>query len=148
MERDKIEALLEKYWKAETTLEEERFIKNYLESNRSIAGFDEENNWFKAAHDFKSVKVKEVHFIESSDKIVVKKVRMAVIFKIAAAVLFVISASLWIMNYNRSIQTEQDQAMQKKVEADLFSISNSLNQANSGLNEIIKFKADLKVQNQ
>ena len=148
MERDKIEALLERYWKAETTLEEENFIKNYLENNRQAAGFDGENDWFKAANDFKSFKVKAVHFVPSPIKVVVKKVRLALIFKIAAAVLLVISASVWLISYNRSVQTERDLALKEQVEADLFSISGSLNQANSGLNDIIKFNTDLKAQNQ
>lgn len=148
MERDKIEALLERYWKAETTRQEENFIKNYLENNRPAEGFAGEEDWFKAANDFKSFKVNEVHFVSSPGQGVVKKVRLAVIFKIAAAVLLVISASGWLISYNRSVQSERDRALKEQVEADLLSISGSLNQANSGLNEIIKFKTDLKAQNQ
>lgn len=148
MEQDKIEALLEKYWKAETTLEEERVINNYLVRNRPADGFDTETNLFKAVNDFKSVKVKEMNFPLSSHKNNIRKIAPPAILKIAATIMLVISASVWWIDHNRSLNMQHQLAMQHKIEADLFSISNSLNHANLGLNEIVTLKADAKSHNQ
>ncbi|WP_293312401.1 hypothetical protein [Pedobacter sp. UBA5917] len=146
MEKDKIEALLEKYWNAETTLEEERVVKQYLESNDPEEKLMPEKEWFGAVSDFKSLEGKTVGFSAAIDKPLIKRMPLAVVLKIAASILLVIAASFWLVSY-RSALAERDLALQKKVEADLFSISKTLNQANTGLNEIIKFKSDVKTQN-
>ncbi|MFD2581369.1 hypothetical protein ACFSR6_02635 [Pedobacter vanadiisoli] len=146
MEKDKIEVLLEKYWNAETTLEEERMVKQYLESNDPEKRLMPEKEWFEALSDFKSIEVKAVDFGVITDQPLVRRRLLANILKIAASILLVIAVSFWVISY-RSAQVERDLALQKKVEADLFSISKTLNQANTGLNEIIKPKSDLKTQN-
>ncbi len=148
MEQDKIEAMLKKYWRAETNVEEEKTLKKYFETYGFPPHLTEDVNWFKTVNVFKSVEVKEVHFLPSPDKIAVRKINWAIILKIAATVLLVIGASMWGIKYNNSLQAEDELVLQRKAETDLLSISNSLNQASSGLNEIIILKANVKIPNQ
>ncbi|MEQ9423412.1 MAG: hypothetical protein RJQ09_03260 [Cyclobacteriaceae bacterium] len=103
MEQKELKYLLEKYWKAETTLEEERFLKDFFASNLS-QGFEKESELFKyfnkTSNDFlnKSFDEKILSRIEKKDVKVISLQRFLVSWKAAAVVSGIIVATLVLKN--------------------------------------------------
>ena len=137
MEKDKLEILLEKYWKAETTLEEEKLIKAYLSKQSADESHTEDKDWFAAIKDFSDIGHDEVHFtIEKENKRFVMPGYPAWL-KIAAATVLV-SGLTWLgVDYNQKLNTQREtEAMVRRTaEESLMSMSNALNQAYQHLNE-------------
>ena len=137
MEKDKLEILLEKYWKAETTLEEEKLIKAYLSKQSADESHTGDKDWFAAIQDFSDIGHDEVHFtIEKKNKRFVMP-GYPVWLKIAAATVLV-SGLTWLgVDYNQKLNTQREtEAMARRTaEESLMSMSNALNQAYQHLNE-------------
>lgn len=128
MEENKIKLLLEKYWRAETTIEEEKFIKQYFETQELNDELIEDDKWFEAIKDFKSIEPNQVHFTDTQFKGNNKIVKLNLLLKIAASVAIVFGMTFLGINYNQKLQAEKDLALQQKAEASLISISKALNQ--------------------
>ena len=86
MEKDKITLLLEKYWGAETTIEEEKLIKQYFETQELNDEPIEDISWFEAIKDFKSIEPDQIHFTDTQSKGNSKIVKLNLPLKIAAIV--------------------------------------------------------------
>lgn len=128
MEKDKTALLLEKYWRAETTIEEEKLIKQHFETQKLNDEWKEDDKWFEAIKDFKSIEPDQVHFTDIKAKGNSKIVKLNLLLKIAATVAIVSGMTFLGFNYNQKLQAEKDLALQQKAEASLISISKALNQ--------------------
>ncbi|MCE7044335.1 hypothetical protein [Dyadobacter sp. CY312] len=137
MEKDKLEILLEKYWKAETTLAEEKLIKAYLSKQAADESHTGDKDWFAAIQDFSEIGHDEVLFtIEQKNR---KSVMLGypVWLKIAAVTILV-SGLTWLgVDYNQKLNTqlEIEALARRTAEESLMSMSNALNQAYQHLNE-------------
>ena len=137
MEKDKLEILLEKYWKAETTLAEEKLIKAYLSKHAADQSQTADKDWFAAIQDFSEIGHDEVHFtIEKNNKRFVMP-GYPVWLKIAAVTVLVSGLSWLGIAYNQKLNTQREtEALARRAaEESLMSMSNALNQAYQHLNE-------------
>ncbi len=139
MEKDKIALLLEKYWRAETTIEEEKLIKQHFETQKLNDELIEDDKWFEAIKDFKSIEPNQVHFTDTRFKDNSKIVKLSLLLKIAATVAIVFGMTFLGINYNQKLQAEKDLALQQKAEASLISISKTLNQGYESFEKSAKF---------
>jgi ferric-dicitrate binding protein FerR (iron transport regulator) len=57
MKEDEIEVLLQKYYKGETTLQEEKLLKTYVNQNNSSSDFKSEQQWFKELQQEKQAEI-------------------------------------------------------------------------------------------
>ncbi len=139
MEKDKTALLLEKYWRAETTVEEEKLIKQYFETQELNDELIEDDKWFEAIKDFNSIEPNQVHFTDTQFKGNNKIVKLNLLLKIAASVAIVFGMTFLGINYNQKLQAEKDLALQQKAEASLISISKTLNQGYESFEKSAKF---------
>ena len=137
MEKDKLEMLLEKYWRAETTLAEEKLIKAYLSKQAADESHTGDKDWFAAIRDFSDIEHDEMHFtIEKKNKGFVMP-GYPVWLKIAAVTILV-SGLTWLgVDYNQKLNTHRETEVlaRRTAEESLTSMSNALNQAYQHLNE-------------
>lgn len=138
MEQDEIMLLLEKYWKAETTLEEEKIIKKYLAAHqdKSLA---EDSNWFKAIEKAQSIGPKPAEHSGKNNGAF-----KLIVTKIAASVIVITAVFLWGINYHNRVQAEKDIVLRKQVEADLIFVAEALDQGYNNLNESKDILLDIK----
>ena len=139
MEKDKTALLLEKYWRAETTIEEEKLIKQYFETQELNDELIEDDKWFEAIKDFNSIEPNQVHFTDTQFKGNNKIIKLNLLLKIAASVALVFGMTFLGFNYNQKLQAEKDLALQQKAEASLISISKTLNQGYESFEKSAKF---------
>lgn len=149
MEKDKLKMLLEKYWKAETTLAEEKLIKAYLSKQAADQSHSENKDWFAAIQDFSDIGHDEVDFtIEKNNKRFVM-LGYPVWLKIAA-VTILISGLTWLgVDYNQKLNTQREtEALARRTaEESLMSMSNALNQAYQHLNEAAELPNNAVTEN-
>ncbi|MBD1387616.1 hypothetical protein IDJ75_20190 [Mucilaginibacter rigui] len=138
MEQDKIVLLLEKYWKAETTLEEEKIIKKYLATNQD-KNLEENYNWFKVIEKAQSIAPKPIEHSGKSNGAF-----KLTLTKIAASVIVITAGFLWGLNYYNRVQAEKDIVLSKQVEADLIYVAEALDQGYDNLNESKDILLDIK----
>lgn len=144
MEKDKMMLLLEKYWRAETTIEEERLIKQHfatLELNDELL---EDESWFEAIKDFKAIENNEVHATEIGPKTRANVIHLRVLLKVAATIVLIAGMAFLGLTFNNKLQAKRDLALQQKAEASLFSISKALNHGYNGLNEATELMSNIK----
>ena len=139
MEKDKTALLLEKYWRAETTIEEEKLIKQHFETQKLNDELIEDDKWFEAIKDFNSIEPNQVHFTDTQFKGNNKIIKLNLLLKIAASVALVFGMTFLGFNYNQKLQAEKDLALQQKAEASLISISKTLNQGYESFEKSAKF---------
>lgn len=144
MEKDKMMLLLEKYWRAETTIEEERLIKRHFATQELNDEFSEEESWFEAIKDFKTIENNEVHFTEIRPKTGTKVIKLSALLKVAATIVLIAGMVFLGLTFNNKLQAKRDLALQQKAEASLFSISKALNHGYNGLNEATESMSNIK----
>lgn len=114
--KSRIEELIEKYWEAETSLEEERELKALL---RTTAGFEEEKALFGIVDDFKTEMPQRLQFPTEKTA---RTIRMQWLGWAASVAL--LAGSIWIwQDYEQKKQEEL--AYQQVMEA-LALIQNNL----------------------
>ena len=114
--KSRIEELIEKYWEAETSLEEERELKALL---RTTAGFEEEKALFGIVDDFKTEMPQRLQFPTEKPA---RTIRMQWLGWAASVAL--LAGSIWIwQDYEQKKQEEL--AYQQVMEA-LALIQNNL----------------------
>lgn len=114
--KSRIEELIEKYWEAETSLEEERELKALL---RTTAGFEEEKALFGILDDFKTEMPQRLQFPTEKTA---RTIRMQWLGWAASVAL--LAGSIWIwQDYEQKKQEEL--AYQQVMEA-LALIQNNL----------------------
>lgn len=114
--KPRIETLIEKYWEAETSLEEERELKALL---RTTAGFEEEKALFGIVDDFKTEMPQRLQFPTEKTA---RTIRMQWLGWAASVAL--LAGSIWIwQDYEQKKQEEL--AYQQVMEA-LALIQNNL----------------------
>lgn len=148
MEKDEMMLLLEKYWRAETTIEEERLIKHHFATQKLNDELSEDESWFVAIKDFKSIENNEVNFKEIRPRTSGKVINIKILLKVAATIVLIAGMSFWGVTLNSKLQAEKDLALQQKAEASLFSISKALNHGYNGLNEAAESMSNVKNLNQ
>jgi hypothetical protein len=148
MEKDNMTLLLEKYWRAETTIEEEKLIKQYFAAREQDA-LTQNDHWFKVIRDFQSIESNVVDFTASDPANNIKKFNLSIVLKIASTVMLILGATLFGINYhNRKIQAEKELAIRQEAEASLLFISKVINQANNDLDQSAGYILSLKKSNQ
>jgi len=144
MEKDKMMFLLEKYWKAETTIEEERLIKQHFATQELNVELSEDESWFEAIKDFKAIENNEVHFTEIRPKTGAKVINFSALLKVAATIVLIVGMAFLGLTFNNKLQAKRDLALQQKAEDSLFSISKALNHGYNGLNEAAESMSNIK----
>ncbi|ETZ20899.1 hypothetical protein [Pedobacter sp. V48] len=144
MEKDKMMLLLEKYWRAETTIEEERLIKRHFATQELNDERSGDENWFEAIKDFKSIENNEVYITEIRPKSGGQLVSLSALLKVAATIVLIAGMAFFGLTYNNKLQAKRDLALQQKAEAGLFSISKALNHGYNGLNEATESMSNIK----
>ena len=149
MEKDKLEMLLEKYWKAETTLAEERLIKAYLSKQAADQGHSEDQDWFVAIQDFSDIGHEQVHFSIEQKKRKFVMLGYPVWLKIAAVTVLVSGLSWLGVDYNQKLNTQREtEALARRAaEESLMSMSNALHQAYQHLNEPAELQNNTVTEN-
>lgn len=137
MEKDKLEMLLEKYWKAETTLAEEKLIKAYLSKQAPDQSHSEDKDWFAAIQDFSDIGHDDVHFTIKKNNTRSVMLGYPVWLKVAAVTILVSGLTWFGAVYNQKLNTQREtEALARRAaEESLMSMSNALNQAYQHLNE-------------
>lgn len=136
MEKDRIALLLEKYWNAETTIEEEKLIKQHFSGQVTVeANQREVGEWFTDVANYKSIVPEERDFVYKIGKTPLINILPDFLLKIAATVLLVTSITLAVLYYNWMVQIKQALAIRKKAESSLLFISKELNQGYSSFNQ-------------
>ncbi len=123
MELNNIENLLDKYLKAETTLEEEKILKEYFVSGNVAPHLQEMSSLFIYTNESKK---------EVCEKVIKLKPNKKINFKwmsIAASVLLVVSAFVGEQQYSRYQQRKQF----KQIEDALKMVSINLNKGNDAV---------------
>jgi hypothetical protein len=128
MEKDEIMLLLEKYWKAETTIAEEKAIKEYL-TKHGIGSDIEEGDWFKAINEAQRV---QPNVNRPSGPI---KIAKHILFKVAAGVIVISGICIGGLKYYYHAKAEEEMAIRQQIKRDLVSIADALNQGYNDLNE-------------
>ncbi|NRF37717.1 hypothetical protein [Pedobacter foliorum] len=144
MEKDKMMLLLEKYWRAETTIEEERLIKQHFATQELNDGLSEDETWFEAIKDFKAIENNEVQFTETKPKTGAKVIHLSALLKVAATIVLIAGITFLGLTVNHKLQAKRDLALQQKAEASLFSISKALNHGYNSLNEATESMSNIK----
>nr|WP_294943626.1 hypothetical protein [uncultured Mucilaginibacter sp.] len=130
MGKDKT-GLLQKYWKAETTLAEERELKEYF----GVQDLDElDGGIFKAIRNAQEI----THPGDDLKAMPIKPAntfRIGVLLKVAAAILFVTGLMLFGNHYYRQRQAAHLLIVQKQMEADLIHMSKLLNESTDVISE-------------
>ena len=129
MEKDEITLLLEKYWKAETTIAEEKAIKEYFAKHEPGAQL-EEDVWFEAIRETKGLQPKDNKPAER-----IKIANKHTFFKIAASIIVIFGIGLGAIKYYYHAQAEKKMAVQQQIKNDLIFIADALNQGNESLKE-------------
>jgi hypothetical protein len=144
MEKDKMMLLLEKYWRAGTTIEEERLIKQHFATQELNEELLEDEYWFEAIKDFKAIENNEVHSTEIGPKTRAKVINLRALLKVAATIVLIAGMVFLGLTFNNKLQAKRDLALQQKAEASLFSISKALNHGYNGLNEAAESMSNIK----
>jgi len=129
MERDDIMLLLEKYWKAETTIAEEKLIKQYLATHPDEQVV-EGDGWFNAIQETRHINT--IININTGKK---NNSRRRMLINIAAGIVIATGICLVAMSYHKRAEAERNLIIQKQVEADLIFIGESINQGYDDLND-------------
>jgi hypothetical protein len=149
MEKDKLEMLLEKYWKAETTLAEEKLIKAYLSKQAADESHTGDKDWFAAIQDFSDIEHDEVHFTIEKNNKKFAMLGYTVWLKIAAVTILVSGLSWLGVDYNQKLNTEREtEALARRTaEESLMSMSHALNQAYQHLNKPAELQNNTVTEN-
>jgi hypothetical protein len=130
MEKDKT-SLLEKYWKAETTLAEERELKEYF----GVQDLDElDGGIFKVIRNAQEITLPGDNLKAMPIK-PANTFRIGFLLKVAAAILFVTGLLLFGNHYYQQRQAAHLLIVQKQMEADLIQMSKLLNESNDVISE-------------
>lgn len=107
--RDKIEQLLDKYWEGNTSLEEEKELRELM---KQYPGFEQENLFFQGVSRLNNIKGKP---LKGFDR---KKTIWFTLFKYAAVLMVAVSLS-WL-SYSQYIQYQQRKAYEQVMQAFLL----------------------------
>jgi len=131
MSKEKIEELLKKYWEGETSIEEERLIKQHFALGKENFGYNSEAEYFSKINDFREIEIVPIvklNFLPPrTDR---KKEKKSGFFKyISIAALIAITVLVSKFTYDQ-IRFKNNEAieMAHSAEKDLMEISNSLNE--------------------
>jgi hypothetical protein len=140
MEKDEILVLLEKYWKAETTIQEEKAIKQFFAEHDITDVPETEAQWFVAFHEFQNIKHGVVDVKKQVGEQPAKVLDISFLMKVAAILIAGTFLTIWGISYNHNLQEIRNKDMQQKAEASLMAISQALNQ---GYNSIDQSAGDM-----
>ena len=143
MERDDIALLLHKYWKAETTVAEEKIIKKHFE-DQELESAGEGRDLFIAISEYQKVKGKAVHFEVLPQKRVPWLMDKSYLMKAAAIFLLISLLAVFRTNYNHKQEAKETAEISRKVEADLLTMSKMLNKGYEGLNQSNEMMTSIK----
>lgn len=138
MEAAELKRLLEKYYAAETTLAEERALKQYLEQHpaQQVSG----QPFFQAVNEFKllDTPIQEFRTSSSESRIHRLSVWRGTLRQVAAVAILALTTVAISQSYRRYERNKAEALLQQNVEADLMRISNLLNQADANLNSSVE----------
>lgn len=139
MERDEIESLLDRYWKAETTVEEEKIIKKYFAQQEGAHA--EEQSFFTAVSEYQNLKGENV--------IIEKKAGWffnngSYLMKAASILIIGILCTVSGIKYNQHLEDEKTAAMCRNVEDQLQTVSKVLNAGYADLDQSAQVISNIK----
>lgn len=114
--KTRIEELVQKYWEAETTLEEEKELKALLTESK---GYEEEKSWFGILNEYQRLKPKSVKIPDQ------RSTRRIQLQWLGWAASVAILASTWGLWERYQTQKQEELAYQEVMEA-LALIQNNL----------------------
>ena len=138
----RIKGLLEKYWQGETSIEEERLIKEYFKNNPNHSG---EGQYFGKIKSEKHV------FPHKAFEHPGRKIRRVWLSVAAAVIILLISIPFVFNNQTQQDQFEVDNPAEalEITRASLQMVSNGLNKGKTYSNELVKFnEAKTIIKNQ
>lgn len=144
MEQNELKILLEKYYRAETSVIEERLIKEYF-ADKALMD-DADQAYFSAISDYKSIETDTKTFTVTSEKKFFKLKSWRPLRQVAAIFLFI---SIFATTSNSYIQYErekEEETQRHNAEKDLISISEALNKGYSEMNESIDNTVNLPIK--
>lgn len=134
MNRNSIDELLRKFWEGETSLEEERILKQHFAEIEDFQSSKEEAEYFAQIAEFKEIEVDPIykgHAVPfKADSHERPKKRLRLIKPIGVAALLAVTLSIAKFSFDQ-IRLKKEQEFIKlvnDVEKDLVEISNSLNE--------------------
>ncbi|SKC97601.1 hypothetical protein SAMN05660461_0958 [Chitinophaga ginsengisegetis] len=138
MEAAELKRLLEKYYAAETSLEEERALKDYLEQHS--AGQDAAQSFFQAASSFKQLDIPVQQFTAPEARGRIRKLPVwgRTLRRVAAVAILVLGTVAIRQSYMHYERNKAEALLQQNVESDLMKISDLLNQADANLNSSVE----------
>lgn len=136
MERDEMELLLDKYWKAETTVEEEKIIKRYFAEQKGVHA--EEQSFFTAVSEYQNLKGENV--------IVEKKAgwNWSYLMKAASILITGILCTVSGLKYKQHLEDEKTAQMCRNIEVQLQAVSKVLNAGYADLDQSAQIMGNIK----
>ncbi|MEO9802589.1 MAG: hypothetical protein ABJF04_05040 [Reichenbachiella sp.] len=159
MEWKQIKQLAEKYWKADTTVEEEIELKKQMISSDDLSTDPQEVEYFKALEQFSSIKLSDdfddQFFAKINDELPVKKLFEKKWLQLAASVLLVIGVvgGMGFHSYKEKQLARQQEAREafEIAKSALFMVSEKMNRGSQytldGLSKFEETHQKIKIQN-
>jgi len=144
MEKEELKILLDKYYCAETTVEEECKIKQYFAHQASDE--DSDQPFFEAINSYKMIKTETKIFNSTSEKKYTSLTHWKSIQKSAAIFLLVSTFAAIGYSYLNYKQDRQEEAIRHNAETDLISISKALNKGYDEMNASIESTINLPLK--
>lgn len=159
MEWKQIKQLAEKYWKADTTVEEEIELKKQMISSDDLSTDPQEVEYFKILEQFSSIKLSDdfddQFFAKINDELPVKKFFERKWLQLAASVLLVIGVvgGMGFHSYKEKQLARQQEAREafEIAKSALFMVSEKMNRGSQytldGLSKFEETHQKIKIQN-
>lgn len=150
MKTQKVKILLEKYYKGESTIEDENALMEYFQNNDVNEDLIDDKNLFLGLYDLKNEKVpvpdglkKDIlNRIKPLQK--PKTIKLNFIISVAASVIIIIS-SLFFINHNKNLGTyDNPELAYLETKEALYTVSKYFNMATDAIKPIEKIETSTK----
>ncbi|MDN5285999.1 MAG: hypothetical protein JWR38_2273 [Mucilaginibacter sp.] len=142
MKPDEVRVLLDRYYHAETTITEEKTLKEYF-AQHDLPDF-EDQDLFKVISEFKNISHEVVSFTGTSQTSSQKKAWIKMLPRVAAVLVLGSLITVLSVSYIRHEQANRELELQQKSEADLLALSKILNDGYNDMNKSVEHMVEYK----